>query len=126
MLGRRKTKPYLPGNIGRTKLHAATRAGSHDVIGREALLRYVLRPPIAEERVELRPDGLVRISLKRAYADGTIGVTMDPLSLLCRLAAWSSERQPKRNLRIRSSITLTGTTKGLSVMVIVMVCPATV
>jgi hypothetical protein len=28
----------------------------------------------------------VRIALKRAYADGTVAVEMDPLSLLCRLA----------------------------------------
>ena len=68
-------------------LHAATRAGALDAEGREALLRYVLRPPIAQERVELRPDGLVRIALKRAYSDGTVAVDMDPLSLLSRLAA---------------------------------------
>jgi hypothetical protein len=49
-------------------------------------LRYVLRPPIAQERLERRPDGLVRITLKKAYADGTLAVDMDPLSLLCRLA----------------------------------------
>jgi hypothetical protein len=36
--------------------------------------------------VEQRPDGLVRITLKKAYADGTLAVDMDPLSLLCRLA----------------------------------------
>ena len=53
---------------------------------REALLRYVLRPPLAQERVELRPDGLVRITLKKAFADGTLAVDIDPLSLLCRLA----------------------------------------
>ena len=68
-------------------LHAATRAGGADAEGREALLRYVLRPPLAQERVVLREDGLVRISLKRAYADGTVAVDLDPLSLLCRLAA---------------------------------------
>jgi len=67
-------------------LHAATRAGALDQAGREALLRYVLRPPIAQEHLERRPDGLVRITLKKAYADGTVAVDMDPLSLLCRLA----------------------------------------
>jgi uncharacterized protein YbaR (Trm112 family) len=46
----------------------------------------VLRPPIAQERLEPRPDGLVRITLKKAYTDGTVAVDMDPLSLLCRLA----------------------------------------
>jgi hypothetical protein len=55
--------------------------------GREALLRYVLRPKVAQERLEPRPDGLVRITLKKAYTDGTVAVDMDPLSLLCRLAS---------------------------------------
>jgi hypothetical protein len=41
---------------------------------------------VAQERVEQRPDGLVRITLKKAYRDGTVAVDMDPLSLLCRLA----------------------------------------
>jgi hypothetical protein len=67
-------------------LHAATRAGAFHPGGREVLLRYVLRPPIAQERLEPRPDGLVRITLKKAYTDGTVAVDMDPLSLLCRLA----------------------------------------
>jgi hypothetical protein len=35
-------------------LHAATRAGALDPAGREALLRRVLRPPVAQERVPLR------------------------------------------------------------------------
>jgi hypothetical protein len=47
-------------------LHAATRAGAFHPGGREVLLRYVLRPPIAQERLEPRPDGLVRITLKKA------------------------------------------------------------
>ena len=78
-------KPLCASLDGFT-LHAATRAGALDSAGREALLRYVLRPPVAQERVEQRPDGLVRITLKKAYNDGTIAVDMDPLSLLCRLA----------------------------------------
>jgi hypothetical protein len=57
-----------------------------NVAGREALLRYVLRPPLAQQRLERQPDGLVCIALKRAYNDGTLAVDMDPLSLLCRLA----------------------------------------
>jgi hypothetical protein len=44
--------------------HAATRAGVLDARDREALLRYVLRPPIAQDEIEHRPDGLVRITLK--------------------------------------------------------------
>jgi hypothetical protein len=36
--------------------------------------------------VRVRPDGLVRKTLKKAYADGTIAVDMDSRSLLRRLA----------------------------------------
>ncbi|WP_438028646.1 transposase [Sorangium sp. So ce233] len=42
---------------------------------------------IANERVESQQDGLVRLSRRRAFADGTVAVDMDPLSLVCRLAA---------------------------------------
>ena len=41
---------------------------------------------MAQQCLEHRPDGLVRIILKKAYSDGTVAVDMDPLSLLCRLA----------------------------------------
>ena len=78
-------KPLCASLDGFT-LHAATRAGALDPEGGEALLRYVLRPPVAQERLRRLPDGLVRITLKRAYADGTVAVDMDPLSLRCRLA----------------------------------------
>jgi hypothetical protein len=32
-------------------------------------------------------DGAVRLGLKRAFSDGTVAVSLDPLSFLCRLAA---------------------------------------
>ena len=44
-------------------------------------------PSAAKDRVTLRPDGLVRVALKKPFSDGTVAVDMDPLSLLCRLAA---------------------------------------
>ena len=67
-------------------MHAATRAGALLPAGRETLLRYVLGPPVAQERVEQCEDGRVRITLKKAYADRTVAVDMDPRSLRCRLA----------------------------------------
>jgi hypothetical protein len=79
-------KPLCASLEGFT-LHAATRAGALDPGGREALLRYVLRPPLAQDRLEHRPGGLVRITLKRAYADGTVAVDMHPLSLRTRTRA---------------------------------------
>ena len=68
-------------------LHAATTASADDARGREALVRYALRPPIAQERLKILPDNLVRIELNRPFSDGTVAVDLDPLSLLCRLAA---------------------------------------
>jgi Putative transposase len=68
-------------------LHAASRAGGADSAGREALLKYILRPPVAQERLLPATDGLVRITLKRAFADGTVAIDLDLLSLLSRLAA---------------------------------------
>jgi hypothetical protein len=58
-----------------------------DERGREALLKYVLRPPIAQERITRAPEGLVRIALKKPFSDGTFAVDLDPLSLLTRLCA---------------------------------------
>lgn len=66
-------------------LHAATVAGGHDPSGRESLVRYALRPPLAQERLTRAGDDLVRIALKRPFSDGTVAVDLDPLSLLCRL-----------------------------------------
>ena len=68
-------------------LHAASVAGAEDQPARERLLRYVLRPPLAKERLTLLPDNRVRLSLKRPFRDGTYALEMDVLSLLARLAA---------------------------------------
>jgi hypothetical protein len=40
-------------------LDAATRAGPADEQGREALLKYILRPPLSSERLLPGPDGQV-------------------------------------------------------------------
>ena len=78
---------HLSVGRGGFTLHAATRAGAMDDRGREALLKYVLRPPVAQERITHGPDGLVRIALKKKFSDGTFAVDLDPLSLLTRLCA---------------------------------------
>ena len=67
-------------------LHAATTARGDDARGREALVKYVLRPPVANERIQMTPDGLVRLLLKKPFRDGTAGIEMQPLALLSRLA----------------------------------------
>jgi hypothetical protein len=78
---------HLSVGRGGFTLHAATRAGAMDERGREALLKYVLRPPIAQERITRAPEGMVRIALKKRFSDGTYAIDLDPLSLLTRLCA---------------------------------------
>ncbi|MBN2192920.1 MAG: transposase [Polyangiaceae bacterium] len=67
-------------------LHAATTAGAGDRAGKESLCKYILRPPLAQDRVKLVAAGLVRLTLKRLFSDGTVAIDLDPLSLLVRLA----------------------------------------
>ncbi|HEX7603574.1 MAG TPA: hypothetical protein VF316_18270, partial [Polyangiaceae bacterium] len=55
----------------------ATRRTAIEPTVAHALLKYVLRPPIAQERVVRGPDGLVRIALKRVFSDGTTAIDMD-------------------------------------------------
>jgi hypothetical protein len=52
-------------------LHAGLPLPAHDRDGLEQLLRYAARPAIASKRLQLQPDGRVRIELKRRYYDGT-------------------------------------------------------
>jgi hypothetical protein len=68
-------------------LHAKTHAGALDEPARARLLRYVLRPPLARERLERLPDQRVRLQLKRPWSDGTYALEMPALALLSRLAA---------------------------------------
>ncbi len=68
-------------------LHAATTASADDAAGREALCKYILRPPLSQDRIQLVAGDLVRLVLKRPFSDGTFALDLDPLSLLARLAA---------------------------------------
>jgi hypothetical protein len=77
----------LCATLGGLSLHASTTASATDAAGKEALCKYILRPPISQERVQLAGDDLVRLILKRPFSDGTYAIDLDPLSLLARLAA---------------------------------------
>jgi Putative transposase len=68
-------------------LHAATRVAANDRPGRATLCRYILRPPLANDRLQLLPDGTVQLAFKRAWSDGTNSVLLEPLALIARLAA---------------------------------------
>ena len=59
-------------------------AGRRDRL--ERVCRYVLRPPVAAERLELTGDGQVRLSLRPPWRNGTTALVFDPVSFLGRLA----------------------------------------
>ncbi len=61
--------------------------GANDRARLEQVCRYVLRPPLAEDRLRRLRDGRVRVELKRARRDGTTHVLFEPLELLEKLAA---------------------------------------
>ena len=79
-------------------LHANAWVSANDRAGVERLCRYVLRPPFAKERQQLRGDGRVALELKRAWHDGTREVVFEPLEFLERLAAMTP--RPETNLLI--------------------------
>jgi hypothetical protein len=45
------------------------------------------RPPLSTERLQLRPDGRLRLELKTPWADGTSAIVLAPLDLISRLCA---------------------------------------
>ena len=51
------------------------------------LCRSLLRPPLAQDRLQLRPDGRVLVKLKTAWRDGTSHLLFEPIELLEKLAA---------------------------------------
>jgi hypothetical protein len=53
----------------------------------ERLARYVSRPPVVIERLDLTTQGQVRYRLKTPYRDGTTHIVLEPLDFIARLAA---------------------------------------
>ena len=77
-------------------LHAATKVAANDKQGRLTLCKYILRPPLANDRLNILDDGNVRLEFKKAWSDGTTSVELEPLALIARLAALVPPR--KRHL----------------------------
>jgi len=68
-------------------VHAGVRVSANDRNGLERLCRYLIRPPLSQDRVRLLPDGRVQVRLKRRWSDGTTHMVHDPLDFLTKLAA---------------------------------------
>ena len=68
-------------------LHAAVVIRQGDREGLERLCRYVLRPPLARTRLHRRPDGLLVLTLRKPYANGTSDFIFSAVELAQKLAA---------------------------------------
>ncbi len=77
-------------------LHANVAVPAADRTRLEQLCRYLLRPPVAQDRLRLLADGRVVLMLKSAWADGTRHLLFEPLELLEKLAALTP--RPRINL----------------------------
>ncbi|MBI3782975.1 MAG: transposase [Deltaproteobacteria bacterium] len=93
-----KANESLHAHIEGFDLHAAVAVPAGDRKRLEHLCRYALRPPLAQERLELTADGKVVLRLRRTWRDGTRAICFEPLELLEKLAAMIPK--PRINLLI--------------------------
>ncbi len=77
-------------------LHANVWVPPNDRARLEHLCRYLLRPPLVQDRLRLRADGRVVVKLKEAWRDGTTHLVFEPLEFLAKLAALTP--RPEINL----------------------------
>jgi len=77
----------LCADIDGFSLHAAVRVEAHDRKRLEQLCRYIARPALSDERVQLNAAGQVELKLKTAWRDGTTHLVRSPLEYMQRLAA---------------------------------------
>ena len=73
---------------------SVTRAGQRDRL--ERLCRYALRPPLAQDRLQVTSEGEIWLALRHRWTDGTTHLRFDPLELLERLAVLTP--RPRVNL----------------------------
>jgi hypothetical protein len=60
---------------------------AHDRKRLQQLCRYITRPALSNERVQLNAAGQVELKLKTPWRDGTTHLVMSPLEFMQRLAA---------------------------------------
>jgi hypothetical protein len=68
-------------------LHANRTVRADDRQGLERLCQYLLRPPLAQERLAILPDGRICCTLAHPWSDGTRALLFGPVEFLEKLAA---------------------------------------
>jgi hypothetical protein len=82
-----RARQPLCADIDGFSLHAAGRVEAHDRQRLEQLCRYIARPALSDERVQLNAAGQVELKFKTPWRDGTTHLVMSPLEFMQRLAA---------------------------------------
>jgi ribosomal protein S27E len=82
-----KYKRKRHARIGGFDLHAGPPVPAHDRDRLERLLRYLLRPPIAQGRLKELPDGRIALMMKSRWDDGTTHIVFQPKELIEKLVA---------------------------------------
>jgi len=78
---------HLCAQVAGFSLHAAVYCKPWERAKLEMLCRYITRPAVAEERLELQPSGDVILQLKTPYTDGTTPLLFSGLEFVEKLAA---------------------------------------
>jgi len=73
--------------VGGVNLFADTAIDGRDRRRLERLCRYMARPPLCAERLEVQDDGKVRYEFRGPWKDGTRGILLAPLDFIARLCA---------------------------------------
>ena len=91
-------RPYSPrcAFYDGFSLHADLDVHQRDRKKLERLLRYGMRPPFAQKRLSLLPDGKVRLKLRKPFYTGQTDITFEPVEFLKRMAA--AIPKPMQNL----------------------------
>jgi hypothetical protein len=92
------SRAALHAHLDGFDLHAAVAIAASDRPGLERLARYLLRPPIAQDRLEVLDDDRIRVELRSPWSDGTSHLIFEPLELIGRLASFVP--RPRSNLVI--------------------------
>ena len=79
-------------------LHVSRAIEDDDRAALERQLRYMGRPPFAEERLSKTKDGKIVIRFKRKWSDGTEAIIMEPLEFMQTLAALEPVSKPNSAL----------------------------
>jgi hypothetical protein len=80
-------KGPLCASMNGFSLHAATKTNTHARDRLAGLIEYIARGPLSNERLEVMPDGNVKLRLKSKWSDGTTHLRFTPGEFLEKLAA---------------------------------------